>query len=407
MNLKMGAVENLWKSNMGIASLNCDISNLGGHMMKGYYIHESCMANGRMVIPGVQKKITEQENMLATFFEVKDITLEMKYTEGISKVLKRIPFGPDVFDWNTTIKQIKKPDFLYIRRLLACDRGFYRSLQRLKQIYPNLKILLEVPTYPYDKETYSKIKNISMFPEEVFYRNRLHRVVDRIITYSDDKEIFGIPTISIQNGVDVKNQPIRKEKIDKSEIHMLAVASFQRAHGYERIIKGLSEYYKNGGTRKIVMDMVGSGYELDLYKKMTESLKLQEHVLFWGPKYGDELNSFFDCADIGLAPFGFYKHGIEVSSALKLREYLARGLPVVAGSKQDLFTEETFPYYLEFPNNDSVVEITKIIAFYDRVYHSDETYEMVIQNIRTYAEENVTWKKTMAPIIEFLQTEQN
>lgn len=372
-------------------------------MKKGYYIHENCSENGRMILPGVQKKILEQERALSAHFEIEDISLEMKYSGKISKMLKRIPFGPDVFSWDKVIGQIQDPAFVYIRKPLLCDRGLYNCLKTVKKKYPQVKILFELPTYPYDKETYTQLKNISMYPEEVFYRNRFHKVVDRIVTYSDDKEIFGVPTISIQNGVNVQEHPVRKAKEDTSEIRMIAVASFQRAHGYERIIRGLAEYYKKGGSRRIILDMVGGGYELDSYKQLTESLGLQEHVIFWGPKYGDDLNPLFEQADLGLAPFGFYKHGIEVSSALKLREYLARGLPVVAGSRQDLFTEDTFPYYQEFPNDDSTVQTERILEFYDRVYNGSESYEEVIQNIRAYAEENVTWNKTMAPIVDFLQ----
>ena len=44
----------------------------------------------------------------------------------------------------------------------------------------------------------------------------------------------------------------------------------------------------------------------------------------------------------------------------------------------------------------------RIIDFYNRIYRNRETYEEVVQHIREYAEENVTWKKTFAPVMEYL-----
>ena len=88
---------------------------------------------------------------------------------------------------------------------------------------------------------------------------------------------------------------------------------------------------------------------------------------------------------------------------MKLREYLARGLPVAAGSKQDIFTNETFAYYLEFSNDDSTIDMNRIVDFYDVIYNNTETYADVIHNIRMYAEENIAWKKMLKPVMRYLR----
>lgn len=370
-------------------------------MKNGYYIHEKTMLNGH-VFSGVQKKINEQIKVLRCLTSIKELTLELRSSDAIAKVLKRIPFGPSAFCWERLIYQIENPEFIYIRKCLF-DRGMYNFLKQIKKKYPMVKIVLELPTYPYDQELFAEKKNLLMYPNEVYFRNKLYKFVDRIVTFTDDKEIFGIPAISIQNGVNIEEYPIKKSKLENSEIHLTAVASFQKYHGYERVINGLAEYYNAGGNRRIVLDMVGGGQELATYKDLVRSANLQEHVVFWGPQYGDELNDVFDQADIGLGSFGFYKIGLEIASSLKLREYLARGLPVIGGSRQDLLTEETFPYYLEFPNDETNLDMERIIAFYDRIYCDAESNEQVVRQIRQYAEENVSWKKTFIPVMEYLQ----
>lgn len=369
-------------------------------MKNGYFLHEQWIAAGASYT-GCRKKYEEQQKMLSTLLPMTELSPQLGTSPTMAKILKRIPFGPSAFQWEKLEEKIENPGFLYIRKPTFC-RGFCNLLKRIRKKYPDVKILLEIATYPYDKELFTDKKNLPMYPNEVYYRNQLQKYVDRIVTFSADAEIFGIPTIRIQNGIDVEAQPVRPAKMDTESIHLIAVASFQRAHGCERIIRGLADYYQNGGTREIILDMVGSGEELPLYQQMTNDLKLQDHIVFWGPRYGDDLTHVFETADIGIAPLGFYKHGIEISSALKVREYLARGLPVVAGSKQDLFTEETFPYYLEFPNDSSAIDVERIVKFYDRVYRGEESYGQVIHNIRKYAKENIDWKKTFFMVLQYL-----
>lgn len=369
-------------------------------MKKGYYIHEPWIGAGPDSA-GCTKKIKEEQNVLSTIMPVEELAPEMRGSKTIGKILKRIPFGPSAFQWKKLALKTEDAAFLYIRKPTFC-REVCDFLKEVRRRNPDVKILIEIPTYPYDKELFTNRKNLPMYPNEVYYRNQLHKYVDRIVTFSDDDEIFGIPTIKVQNGIDVAEQPVRSAKTDTSEIHLIAVALFQPYHGYERIIKGIAEYYREGGTREVILDMVGGGSECSNYQALAKELEIEDHVTFWGIRRGEELAEVFERADIGLGSFGFFKIGLEVASSLKLREYLARGLPVVAGSKQDLFTEDTFPYYLEFPNNGSAVDIEQVIEFYDRIYLSDKSYDQVIRHIRIYAEENVTWEKTFASVVNYL-----
>src|SRR5690606_9061528 len=85
-------------------------------------------------------------------------------------------------------------------------------------------------------------------------RKRLRRYIDTILTYSKDEEIFNIPTIQLSNTI---NNTIVKKKATYTDgvINVIAVANFSFWHGYDRFLKGLSEYYSCGGTQNIKLHL--------------------------------------------------------------------------------------------------------------------------------------------------------
>ncbi len=72
----------------------------------------------------------------------------------------------------------------------------------------------------------------------------------RIVTLSDDKTIFQVPTIQISNGIDAKAISIRQKVAADENIHLIGVATLSFWHGYDRVIEGLHKYYKNGNPNR-------------------------------------------------------------------------------------------------------------------------------------------------------------
>ncbi len=98
-----------------------------------------------------------------------------------------------------------------------------------------------------------------------------------------------------------------------------------------------------------------------------------------------------------------YKIGLNLSCALKTREAVARGIPMITGCLTDIFTEQDYKYYLEFPNDDSELDIQKIVDFYDKIY-TEENGEDVVKNIRKYAFETIDMAKCMQNVIRFFKS---
>ena len=341
-------------------------------------------------LPGVEKKI--QDQLLA--LKESGVVIERTDVKKKPHLMRAIPFS-STLSWNRLA--IPNADCQYIR-MEPFSFPFICYLRKCRRQAPRTHILVELPTYPYDTEI--KRLNIITQIRDRFYRRYLYKYVNRIVTFTDDREIFGIKTIGIQNGIDVQSVPVAKGRTPDGEIHLIAVAALQKYHGYERILEGLHLYYSGGGERTVRFLIVGSGYAEDELQKMTKEYKIENYVEFLGPRKGSALTEAYNLADIGVGSFGLYKRKDSVSSALKTREYLARGLPVISGCIEDVFRNKEVDFYLEFDNNERPVDIQQVVTFYDRLF--SEGKESLSGRVREFALRNVDVRSTFKPVVDYI-----
>ncbi|GAB6179426.1 glycosyltransferase family 4 protein [Desulfotomaculum defluvii] len=376
--------------------------------MKGIFIYYKNINYDNLT--GIDKKVLWQVDALKENGIHCDIVVIDKYKNyskktSLKKLLDQIiislPYG-NVFPKWKYLKEFDDIDYIYLRRPTCFTFHMLRVLKKIKVNNPNVKIILEIPTYPYDKELQVKLRYLPLLIKDKYNRLKLHDVVDRIAVQNDIDNIFGVPTLNFTNGIKVDDLTIRAP-IEKNtdEINLCAIASLNPWQGYERVIQGIFNYYKNGGKRKIVLHLVGDGTERQRYEKLVKSYQLENNVKIYGRLYGDDLNYIYDISSIALDAFGRYKTENGISTSLKSREYLAKGLPIVAGCKVDIIKENT-PYYLEFPNNDSIIDINRIIQFHDKIYKSNESTMQISKKIRDYAYEVCDVSNTMKKIVQYI-----
>ncbi len=375
-------------------------------MKKGIYIH----CGSKAEFTGVTKKINDQINVFSKKFEIREIVVEKEKTNALISICWRLPGGSFGRKYDDAFKSIvefcgtDKLHFAYLRHQ-ALDKAFVSFVNRIKATYKNAKIIVEIPTYPYGKEL---LRDSTMWPwyfKDLFYRKRYGRLLDRIVTYSDDTEIFNVPTIRTMNGLDVDS--IRVANVpDKSDdtIRMLVVAMMQPYHGFERLIKGMGTYYSGNPERNVELIMVGYGPELDYYKNLTNSLGLNDKIIFMGKLVGEELDNIYDSCDITVGSMGGYKIGIEVFSSIKLGEYLAKGLPVLTGARTLIFDKFGHDYNLEFTNDATEIDIDRVIKFYDKIYGFRDKSE-VRHEIRQFAIEHIDVNVVMKSITDYLEND--
>lgn len=368
-------------------------------MKKGYYIH----FEGRSSI-GISKKIDMQMEEFAKHYDMKELEVQTVNRTLLKRVLGLFPTASIGRDYDRSLRELEHPDFIYVRRTVA-DRAYIKFWKKVKEKYPNCRLIIEIFTYPYDKDDFAKWNAWPFYIKEILYRGSLKKYVDRFVTYTEDKEIFGVPTICTTNGVQVERIKVVKGKYRENKITLIGVAYMQRHHGYERIIEGLRNYYQNDGHKYVVeLLLVGDGPEKAKYQELTEKYQLQEYVKFYPTMSGEELDQMYDVSDIALASFGMYKLGIyEKLGALKTRECLAKGMPLITGCEIDVLGDD-YKYVRNFPNNAQSVDIEEVVKFYEEMRRGNADKGVIASTIREFALRHVSMESVMQPIIDYIES---
>lgn len=320
-------------------------------------------------------------------------------TSLVVKVARRLPFFGDGTDWDDA--DLNGFDALYMRRPLFVNGTYLRWLKNLKTNNPSLKVLYEIPTYPYDDEMRRPKVRLLLLKDKV-NRGKLRRYVDRVVDLSGHEEIFGIPTIQIKNGIDLNDVEERLPTGRSDVFRMLCVASFEKWHGVDRLLRGIANYYSSGNSRRMVLHLVGDGRALGELRRLSDELSLGDMVYFHGRMKPEEFGPLYDECDLAVASLGLHRIGINLASTLKTREYLAKGVPFVFSGEIDVFRDEPVDFCLQIPADESPVDMLKLLEFCDGLYERETPIDLT-KRIRRYAEQHVSMDAAMKPVIEYLK----
>lgn len=363
---------------------------------KGYYIH----FQGRSSI-GVSKKIDMQMEEFQKSYDMEEIEVKTIERSLIRRLFDLWPTGSIAREYSKALEQMTNPAFVYIRRTVA-DKQYVQFMHDIKDRYPQCKIIIEIYTYPYDKDNFGKWNAWPFYIKERIYRPNLKKYVDRFVTYTEDEEIFGIPTLRAMNGINLDKTELVGGEYHPNLIRLLGVAYMQRQHGFERIILGMADYYKKETDTKVELWLVGDGPEKAYYQKLTDKYNLRNYIKFYPLTVGEELDKLYDSCDLALAAFGLYKVKIDTKiSALKTRECLAKGIPLLSGSEIDVLNED-FKYALIFPNNATAISIDQIADFYHAI-SLNKTKRQVASEIRNQTAALIDIGKALEPIINYIE----
>ena len=369
-------------------------------MVKGFFIVYDDLSEKT----GVNRKI---ENQIAAFnragLETKPYPMLTAMDSPFYKVRYRLPFSNLSPRWKYS-ERFDDVDFIYLRRPFFLTVWTLRFLRKLKRRNPRVKVIYELPTYPYDREITDKKKNLPVYWKDVICRQFLHRYVDRVSVLGQEKEVFGIPAIQIRNGYDFDCIRPREPKTDKTTIDIAAVGCFDFWHGYERLMKGLQAYYQSGGAKRFRLHFAGDGPVLSDYVQLSAQLGLEDSCVFYGMQNREQLQSIYALCDFGASSFGLYRKGLSLSCDLKSREYMAAGLPILFGGNIDLEQyEDLHPFLISFPNDDTSVDFFRIEQCYDRIYGQEQTDQEIIKRIRSVALRELNMGKAMERVIGYIQ----
>jgi glycosyltransferase involved in cell wall biosynthesis len=150
------------------------------------------------------------------------------------------------------------------------------------------KVVMEIPTYPYDSEYEAQGMSKQIFFDRLF-RNSLAKQLDAIVTFSDYDKIFGQKTIRISNGIDFDSVKMKSRINDTSkELNLIGVAEIHEWHGFDRLVKGLAEYYSKPQEYLVKFHVVGYFFSTEVenvFRKIITDNHMENYVILYGKKH--------------------------------------------------------------------------------------------------------------------------
>ncbi|MCL6331924.1 hypothetical protein EXT51_20780 [Pectobacterium carotovorum subsp. carotovorum] len=281
-------------------------------------------------------------------------------------------------------------DYIYVRNPHGglYSVFFHVFLEGMKK--NNTLCILEIPHYPYEKETRSFLGKCALTSHRISRRFFL-KYIDRIV-YMGEKtsEIWGVPATRINNGIEPDRYPSVHRELNCSTIKMIGVASLAYWHGYDRLIASIADYYKKYNELKIEFHIVGDGEpEYTSMNKLVHELSLEDSVVFHGRKSGKELDDLFFSMNIGVDSLGRHRSGNNYNDSIKSKEYAIRNLPFIKSHIDDSFQNVDFVFNIS--SDEIAFDLNEIIKWYSDLDLSNE-------RIRNYAEKNLTIVKQMGKV---------
>ena len=354
---------------------------------------------------GVNKKISGQMQVFKA--DGYAVDLVARYQNGLA--FYKADSDPEVINvegsWRVSLcswaaGKANEYDIAYIRFQFFCPF----VLNMVKSFHKaNTKTIMEIPTYPYNTEL--KKQGLRGLPKRMIdgtFKRACARYIDCFAAPLYGDAIMGVPCIEIRNGIDVDEIPAKKIQVgDDNKIHLLAVAMMAPWHGYDRMIKGLHNYYSTGGKEDFVLHLVGQGVASEEYHSLIEKYNLFNHVIEHGKLHGTELDEMYNIADIGIGSLGVHRTVIKKTNTLKIMEYMAKGIPVICEPSECGIPKESL-YRLTVSDDEKPIDISELFKFYKDIYRK-RTKDKVIEDIRNECRNNCNIKSGLKDVLIFMK----
>ncbi len=216
-----------------------------------------------------------------------------------------------------------------------------------------------------------------------------------IVKYEQARSRSGIPTKAVGNGITVSDIPLTGfVPFDGKTLNIVLPTGHDLFfHGIDRIIQG-AENYK--GKVKIKLHLLGNHKN----SRYTQS----PNVTYHGVLYGDAYNNLMSRMNLGAGTLALHRLLAKQASALKTRDFTARGLPFIIAYEDTCLMQNPpeIPFFKNFPNDDSPIDFQEIIKFAEYI-SSSEIKDKISEYMRNYAQQHLDWKIIMQEYINFVK----
>lgn len=283
---------------------------------------------------------------------------------------------------------------------------FYFPILLYKRLVGS-KIIIDVPT-PRDvvfREVYNSelnffnksiklillcmFSNLQLYPANIVLFNGKESRVFRFFLNRKIVYFFNGIDIERYDSVVRSRSSIARANSVSNEINLIGVGQLANWHGFDRVIKAIG-LMDASQRKRFVFNIVGTGDEERVLKKLVRDLELDEYIKFVGKKEGDELNHYLVQADLGVASLGLHRIGMKYASTLKQREYCASGLPMIVSTYDPDFPECSFCLTVEEGEECDSIK-SRLLEF--------NPVEFCSLSIRDYSDKHLSYESKVRRLI--------
>jgi glycosyltransferase involved in cell wall biosynthesis len=259
----------------------------------------------------------------------------------------RALFLRNLYSWIFMFKNRKKYDFILQRHMMfdpfVLFFGFFinnrvsiyhsKTVEELKLIRKgwkgNVASFFERITGRVNAKICKAIVGVT--PEIAQYICETHHVEKRRIFYP--------------NGIDLNEIKTLKDGRSDDINAAFVCGTFNPWHGLEEFVSLSS--FSNPISKKIIIHLIG-GLTNEQKRLVNQFCISNIHFVYHGYLDKCDYLSILDRCDFGIGSLALHKENLNEATTLKVREYLAMGLPVVANHKDSALPED-FPYFYKVP----------------------------------------------------------
>jgi glycosyltransferase involved in cell wall biosynthesis len=288
-----------------------------------------------------------------------------------------------------------------LRRLGSADIIYYRISAALVLLNLGLllggrrRIVLELNSLPSE---YRNQGHTIQYLLSLYLDRHLYPRASRLLTITEEQKAWleqemGLRDVAIMdNGYEREDsadppsadlEPLLIERVgDRSRLTGVMVSTFKKWHGIDRIVTILRDL---PGLRLL---LVGDGPEKPAIEGLVRELQLDDRVTFLGFRNLPDLQLIYRYSDFGLGSFAADRVNLTSLASLKMREYLAFGLPVVVANDDKKIMGQ--PFVHRYADLDALQEfLGRVRSFDPRI-------------IAEFAEKHLSWSSIMRAVMQGL-----
>jgi len=185
------------------------------------------------------------------------------------------------------------------------------------------------------------------FMGSLYFRNSIGvvGVTEEIALYETRRAPNGMHYSVYPNGIYLDDQHILQDNRHGSDIKLGFVCSyFSEWHGLDLLLDSIEYHPQNLLGTSVQIALIGT-LGLSDYRRIKNSPILSSMFQVCGYLSANQIEAILASCDAGIGSLALHRQNLNYASTLKVRQYLAMGLPVFSGHTDPSFPE-TFPYYI-------------------------------------------------------------